>query len=277
MTRLSPRSQAIRILIGDEIPNDYSQSEIAKELGVPSSWVAERLNELRNELLLQTNRFFPLTDHEYASLRASIELHGVQTPVILGEHIPLIDGRHRWLISQELGLVDVPAVFLRGMDAERERELSISLNVNRRQLNQAQKRTLIQAELMRDAARTDRHIAIICGVDHVTVGGVRREMADQERLKLAPNGVVKLTAEPEANGKTPQDAVVVTRTRFEPEVRIDHRGGVQRAPEPRARFRQESAASFEENSDAALGHALCCHGQRHAILRDGAGYRLEAR
>ena len=31
------------------------------------------------------------------------------------------------------------------------------------------------------------------------------------------------------------------------------------------------------DGDKPIGHAPCCHGIRHAILRDGDGYRLEAR
>ena len=73
----------------------YELNEIASELGQSPSWVSERLNELRDELLLDNGRFFPLTDQEYGALRQSISDHGVQTPIVIGEHIALIDGRHR--------------------------------------------------------------------------------------------------------------------------------------------------------------------------------------
>jgi hypothetical protein len=255
------------------MPNGYKQNELANELGLSTSSVADLLEQLRNELALQTGRFFPLTDHEYHALTASIETYGVQTPIVLGQHIPLIDGRHRLLIAQQLDLEDIPAIHLKGLTPNREHDLAITLNVARRQLNQHQKRTLVQTELMRDPARTDRRIAAICGVDHATVGTIRRDMAHQERLLHHPDELAKLTTE------TPHTPPTAPRTRYEPETRIDRRGNTQKAPQPllAARAHTNYDPKREELADTPLGYAPCCHGTRHAILTDGAGYRLEAR
>lgn len=172
---LSPRSQSISLLIGDEMIEGFKLNEIASKLGQPSSWVADRLNELRQEIVLNSGHFLPLTDAEYLSLTESIKEYGVRTPVLIGEH-QLIDGRHRWTISQELGLTDIPAVFLFGLSKEQEHDIAVAVNSARRHLNRKQKRAIIRSELQRDWSRSSRQIAAICGVSAPTVEDVRAEM-----------------------------------------------------------------------------------------------------
>lgn len=185
------------------MPEGYKLKEIADELGQSPSWVSQRLQELRDELLLSSGRFFPLSASERASLKQSIADDGVLAPILIGEHIPLLDGFHRHELSVELGLTEIPAVFVIGKSAEEEYELSLSLNTARRQLSQAQKRSLIRSELARDPSRSDRRIAAVCGVDHKTVGDLRSQMALEERVHLD------------------HDA----RSRYEPEARIDSKIG----------------------------------------------------
>lgn len=260
LERLSPRSKAIRILIGDRIPEGYNLTELATELGRTPSWVSERLSELRNELLLQTGLFFPLTDHEYGALRDSIATYGVRTPVIIGQHLPLVDGRHRLLIAQELDLDDVPSIWLDGLDPDQERELAVALNAARRQLTRAQRRKLVEAELMRDPARSDRHIAAVCGVVHSTVGLIRAEIAQQQRLEHQMRAGAQST--------TPRGKVDESPTPpAYPEKRVGRDGKAQTIP-PRP--------PAAEQPERPLGHVECVHGHRHALYRDGAGYRLEA-
>ncbi len=248
---LTPRGQAIRILIGDRLPQGYKLNEIANELGQSTSWVSQRLQELRDELTLAAGRFFPLSATEYEALRQSIADDGVINPILVGEHIACLDGYHRCQIGRELGLSEIPAVFVTGKSAEEEYELSLALNTARRQLNRAQKQSLVRAELYRDPSRSDRRIAAVCGVDGKTVANLRRVMGEEERAHNT-----------HGNG---------ARSSFEPETRTDAAGKSWRAPEPQV------AHGETVDSDRPLGHASCCHGQRHAILRDGDGYRLEAR
>ncbi len=98
------------------------------------SWVSQRLQELRDELTLAAGRFFPLTPTEYDALRQSIADDGVLNPILIGEHIACLDGYHRCTISLELGLTEIPAVFVSGKSAEEEYELSLALNTARRQI-----------------------------------------------------------------------------------------------------------------------------------------------
>lgn len=250
LSTLTPRSQATRILIGERMVEGYTPTEIANELGQSASWVSERLNDLRDELLLANGRFFPLSDAEWESLRQSIAVHGVQTPIVIGEHIPLIDGRHRCLITQELGRDDVPAVFLIGKTPDEEHEISVALNAARRQLSHQQKRSLIRHELNRDPSRSDRRIGAVCGTDHKTVADVRTELAQEAAL----------------------DAELAGDTNpYQPPARTDSIGRRQPTRPPRV------VNGDTTDGDRPIGHADCCHGQRHAILRDGNGYRLETR
>ena len=271
LARLTPTSQAVKILIGDKIPEGYNLTEIANELGQSSSWVSERLTLLRHEILLQNDLFFPLTDHEYAALRQSIADDGIQVPVILGQYIPLIDGRHRLLIAQELGLDTAPAVLTQGLTPEQERRLAISLNAARRQLSRAQKRTIIETELMRDPARSDRTIAAIAGVHHETVGAVRNEIARLQQLE-APTAAE--TATPTEHAGTTGTPPAPPRPPVNPPHRIDNTGRAQPAPPLRP---EPAPLPADDQQDKPIGHAECCHGQRHAIIRDGHGYRLETR
>lgn len=257
----------------------YTLSEIATELRRPASWVSERLASLRNELLLQSGLFLPLTETEYEGLRLSIERHGVKSPVIVGEHVAIVDGRHRLLIAETLGLRDLPAVFLQGLGAEAERELAIGLNAARRQLNRAQKRTLIEAELMRDPARSDRLIASICGVTHPTVSIARNEIAEQQELEDSSSDDEPdlLDADQPLHGDREETrdwigAVAAERTtQNRPSVlapiRVDAAGAVRR---PVTRPKPSGPTVQTER----LGYAACSHGQIHTITRQGSEYRL---
>lgn len=163
------------MLIGDEMPDGYNLSTLAKELERTPSWVSDRLNELRSEILLNSGHFLPLTDSEFDALRQSIKVYGVQVPVLVGEH-QFIDGRHRWLVSMELGLTEIPAKFVFGLTVQQEHDIAVAVNTARRHLNRKQKESIIRAELKRDWARSSRLIAAVCGVSYPTVESVRAKM-----------------------------------------------------------------------------------------------------
>lgn len=264
---LSPQNQAIKILIGDKITEGYNLTEIAKKLGRTPSWVFERLSALRDGLLLQNDLFYPLTDHEYESLKASIAQHGVQVPVIIGQHIPLIDGRHRILASQELGHTDIPAILVTGLDHEQERQLAIALNSVRRQLTRAQKRALVESELMRHPEHSDRRIAATCGVHWDTVGAARRDIAQAQALQHqaqvaeTDSGGVEVEA---TTHKAPALLETPKQPPIDPPVRIGRDGVTQPASKP-------PRTPAEPPAPHTVGHALCEHGTLHTIQRTPQG------
>lgn len=163
--------------IGEQITDGYKETEIARQLGRTPSWVSERLNELRTEILLQNELLPPLTDHEYQSLKQSIATYGQWHPILVNRDLKLIDGAHRLRACHEL---DRPAKYLilDGLTPNEEWELAVALNASRRQMTRQQKRKLIEHELMRNPNRSDRRIAAMCGVHHETVAAARTEIAD---------------------------------------------------------------------------------------------------
>ncbi len=90
----------------------------------------------------------------------------------------LLDGRNRVEALRLLGYSDTKIVeqfpyrFVHGGDPH---DLVLSYNVKRRHLTREQKRELIRKVLALKPEKTDRHVAKAVGVDHKTVGVVRRE------------------------------------------------------------------------------------------------------
>lgn len=241
---LSPRSKAIRLLITDEMQDEFKEKEIAEQLGQPWGWVNERLTELRSEIALNTGHFMPLTHTEFAALMESVEAHGVQTPIIIGEH-QLIDGRHRWQVSEKLGLKDIPAVFVQGLSAEEERQIAVTVNMARRHLNRRQKRMVIRNELQRDWSRSSRQIAMICGVSAPTVEEVRFEMRLESEYVKDPTAFIP--------------------PKREEETRVDASGRTQKAYVS-GRNKPET-----EKKETKIGYATCSHGETHAIYQGSDG------
>jgi N6-adenosine-specific RNA methylase IME4/ParB-like chromosome segregation protein Spo0J len=115
----------------------------------------------------------PLSAEEYAALKADIAERGVQVPVEYDEHGNVIDGHHRIQICAELGIVQWPRLVRHGLSEEEKRSHARCLNLHRRHLDQAQRRSLIAAELRDVPAASDRAVAAGLGVDHKTVATVR--------------------------------------------------------------------------------------------------------
>ncbi len=253
--------------IGDEIPDGYKLNEIAKELEVSPSWVSNRLDELRNEILLRAGKFLPLTDHEYATLLASIREHGQRVPILIGE-TGLLDGLHRCLALLELGTTEALAVFVIGEPPETERQIGVTVNTARRMLTRAQKEQLVRSELERDWARSSRHIAAICGVHHATVETIRTKVRDERHTE---------TAEPaleQDDPDRPPPPPVPPPPLPNDERRIDSRGTLRPAQVARD-------TPPVETRDQPLGYAPCPHcGTPTLIVRlthgkDTLGYRLD--
>jgi site-specific DNA-methyltransferase (adenine-specific) len=71
----------------------------------------------------ETYRFLsPLTDEEFAALKADIARRGVQVPVEKDEAGNVLDGFHRVRACQELGIKDYPTIIRIGMTHEEKVE-----------------------------------------------------------------------------------------------------------------------------------------------------------
>jgi hypothetical protein len=119
-----------------------------------------------------------LTDSEYDALRENIANNGVLVPVVVDQHGRVLDGHHRRDIAHDLG-IEVPTETVVVDDDDHARQVARTLNLARRHLTRRQKRDLIAAELTSDPSRSNREIGRLLGVDHKTVGSVRRELAGE--------------------------------------------------------------------------------------------------
>lgn len=119
----------------------------------------------------------PLSVEEYSNLEQSIRDHGIQVPVLVDEDGVVIDGHHRQKIAQQLGL-DCPTETRNGMSESEKRSLSISLNIDRRQLSQAQRRAIIEASLKATPELSDNQISKQLGVHNETVTAARKRLVE---------------------------------------------------------------------------------------------------
>lgn len=127
----------------------------------------------------------PLTADEYAELKEDIRRRGVMVPIEFDEDGNVLDGHHRLQICAELGITEYPKVIRAGLTEEQKRTHARKLNMARRQLNQEQRRLLIQEQLKETPERSDRQIARELGVSNPTVSKYRQEMEnDGELLKF---------------------------------------------------------------------------------------------
>ena len=117
----------------------------------------------------------PLLPSEYASLTESIRQYGIQVPVLVDENGAIIDGHHRDMIAAELG-IDCPRDVREGLSDSVKRTLAISLNKDRRHLTRAQVQALLEESVKADPQLSDREHSRRVGVNHETVGAVRREL-----------------------------------------------------------------------------------------------------
>lgn len=123
----------------------------------------------------------PLSHIEMAELRASIEKHGVQVPVIVDEHGAILDGHHRERIAREFG-IECPRVVREGLTDEQKRTLARTLNTARRHLTREQLRALITGQLSDTPERSDRQIAKDMGVSHHTVASERERLVGRGQI-----------------------------------------------------------------------------------------------
>ena len=118
----------------------------------------------------------PLSADEYDSLKADITVNGVQVPVEYDERGNILDGHNRVQICGGLGISNWPRLVRYGLTDDEKRQHARRLNLNRRHLDQQQRRDLIAAELRDQPDASNRKIAAGLGVDDKTVASVRGDL-----------------------------------------------------------------------------------------------------
>jgi site-specific DNA-methyltransferase (adenine-specific) len=128
----------------------------------------------------------PLTTEQRDSLRDSIRVEGIHTPIVQDQHGQIIDGFERLAIAEELGLRTYPARTVHCPDDRTRRHLRLQLNCNRRQLTRQQKREVVAKEIVHSPELSDRYIGSLVGVDNKTVARVRRHLVATEEIPHLP-------------------------------------------------------------------------------------------
>lgn len=110
--------------------------------------------------------FDALPAHIEDALKASIERFGVLVPITVDQHGAVLDGHHRKRIAEKVGAKYDRLIRYCADDDER-REIAHTLNADRRQLTEDQRRAVV-AELRREG-HSLRAIAGAIGVSHTQV------------------------------------------------------------------------------------------------------------
>ena len=114
-----------------------------------------------------TYQFLPsLNLDEYEALRESIREKGVIESILVDEEGNIIDGHHRLKACEELG-IECPKRALLGLSDEQKQDLSLDLNLHRRQLTKEQKKEL--AGSLRERGWTQERIGKALGVTQQTI------------------------------------------------------------------------------------------------------------
>lgn len=124
----------------------------------------------------------PLSAYERAALAADIHAHGVLVPVEYDEVGEILDGYHRVAICRQLGISDWPKIVRPGLSTAEKLSHARRLNLARRHLSSAQKRSLIAAELSAAPEASNRAIGDRLGVDSHTVADVRARLLRETTL-----------------------------------------------------------------------------------------------
>ena len=119
----------------------------------------------------------PLEAAQYDRLREDIRLRGIRIPILVdsgsGE---VIDGRQRKRIASELGIRDIPTLYVGRLDDAERADLRLAVNLYRWHLTRAQMRELVAWSLRERPERSDRCVARTHSVTDKTVAAVRRRL-----------------------------------------------------------------------------------------------------
>lgn len=149
-------------------------------------WVVEHVAWLRRQRLPSPKcnsryRILPaLSPERFQALKGDIAVRSVQVPIIMDQHGNILDGWHRWVACQAIGMYCPTEVRYFSSEAEKFR-LVLEVNCYRRQMNRKQKRELVGTYLAADPAISDNWVA-------ETIGGISKNTVADERCHLERAG-----------------------------------------------------------------------------------------
>jgi hypothetical protein len=183
----------------------------------------------------------PPTMREYLDLEASIREHGVLEHIVIDEHSDTIDGHYRQEIAARLGL-EYPTRIVEGLTHAEKIAMALTLNVDRRHLNAAQRRELLAKSLIAQPELSDREHAKRIGTSPTTAGDVRRDLE-------AEGAVSKLDTRTDTTGRK-QPA-----SKPEPDNVIPIAGGKKPKPDNAQRIADSETTRVVKQVNIAAGMA----------------------
>jgi len=129
----------------------------------------------------------PLTDDEYASLKADIAEHGVLVPVEIDAEGRLLDGHHRlraWteLRAEGVKVPDYPRIVRAGLSEDDKVAHVLALNLARRHLTPRQRAEVVL--LLRGRGWSYRRIATAAGISEATARRDLGSIRSKDRIRL---------------------------------------------------------------------------------------------
>ncbi|XGI84705.1 DNA methyltransferase (plasmid) [Halorutilales archaeon Cl-col2-1] len=138
-----------------------------------------------DELALDKYQVMPdLSNEEYAALKRDIRENGVRTDIDVDENNNVIDGHHRVRACRELSIEKIEARVHVGLSSKEKQDLAWRLNMQRRHLEQGQKRELAKEYLIDswDGETTEREIADLLGIGKKTVNRAKKDLREAGKL-----------------------------------------------------------------------------------------------
>ncbi|EKR34355.1 hypothetical protein LEP1GSC096_0082 [Leptospira interrogans serovar Hebdomadis str. R499] len=130
--------------------------------------------------LLEVQGMMPISDEDYSKLYKSISKVGIKDPLrgYLGEGrvFFILSGANRFDIATKLNLDMIPIEIYEGGSRKDRVEFALDENLERRHLTNDQKRKIAEWKLRNSPEESDRIIAKKAGVDHKTVGTIRKRL-----------------------------------------------------------------------------------------------------
>ncbi len=236
----------------------------------PAESAAEKASGNGIDMEKSEYHIFPdLPQAEYEELKASIEKHGPQVPIIEDDEGNLIDGRHRKRACMELGL-SCPTIKRQFSSEAEKMEVAAAVNAKRRHLNGRQKRDVIANYLKADTEINDSYLGELLGVSKNTVADERERLEADRQIavltmlrgkdgKLYPREKRKPKSDPNKKPTTKPKPSRPIGGEAEPDV--DSNGSNDSAdtgePKPRAAATEPEADDDQiDRDDALLAAAL---------------------
>jgi len=206
----------------------------------------------------------PLSDEDFAALKADIDARGVLVPVEYDEDGNVLDGHHRLRACEELGLTAWPRLIRKGLSEPEKMHHARQLNLARRHMTKDQRQAL-WADL-RAEGMSYRQIAEVDGT--VSKNTVQRDLSG------VPNG----TPDDKITGKDGKSypARQPMRTAFVDPTPSGDREALASAKAIRARTADDSRTERLNNlAEIALGNAELETGTRYPIIYADPPWRYE--